>query len=142
MSGYNAASLYGRLGKPPKRIDTKTGTPMAVASLAVTLPASQSDETVTQWFNLICVGKVAEQLLRHDQGELVSVMVNLSMNQWQQAEGETVEQLSITANSLMSVRTSRPAGGRKSNDTPRKPVVSSRYKEYHRPELDFDRDPF
>lgn len=112
MSGYNAASLYGRLGREPKRIETKTGTPMAVTSLAVTLPVSQSEETATQWFNLVAFGKTAKLLLKHDAGDLVGVMGSLSMNRWQRGE-DTVEQLSVTAQAIMSARIARPSGGRK-----------------------------
>ena len=108
-------SANGRLGRAPKRIETRTGTVMAVSSLAVELQVGQSDETTTQWLNLVTFGKTAEQLLQHDQGDLVRVLGNVQIGRWDR-NGEPVDQLSVVAQALLSARTVRP-GGKKAQQT-------------------------
>lgn len=105
--------IHGRIGRDPKEIQTKTGTVMAVASVVVNLPIVRSDETEAVWLNLLAFGKVAESLLRHKQGDMVNVAGNVQMSQWTDANGELHSQWQVTADSLISARTTRPSGGRK-----------------------------
>ena len=52
-------SAYGRLGREPKPITTKTGKAMTVASLAVTVPSREDGERVdaTQWVSATRLGQ-------------------------------------------------------------------------------------
>ena len=49
-----ALSVYGRLGREPRAITTRTGKAMTVASIAVTVPSREDGETVdaTQWVSV------------------------------------------------------------------------------------------
>ena len=42
MSGHAAVSAYGRLTGDPREIKTRTGTPMTVGRLAVSLPCREN----------------------------------------------------------------------------------------------------
>lgn len=104
------ASAYGRLGQEPKRINTQSGKPMAVSSLAVSVGEAQDDHP--EWFGVVAFGRVADDLLRHQKGDLVSVSGRVQRSTWTRGDGQTVQQLQIVADSLISARTTRPAGGK------------------------------
>ena len=106
-----AISLYGRLGQDPRTVATKTGTPMATASLAVSL----SDDDSATWFGVVAFSRQADELTRHSKGDLVSVSGRLQVNRWTTQTGEAREQLQVVADTVLSARTVRPRGGRKAS---------------------------
>lgn len=106
-------SAYGRLGKTPERKETRNEKVMAVSSLAVDVASYDAAGEVTMWISIAAFGRTAEQLLRHDKGDLLSVMGRLTLRQWQDREGRDRESWSLLAESLHSSRTVRPKGGRK-----------------------------
>ena len=97
------ANAIGRLGREPKSIETKTGTPMSVASLAVDL-SDRDGEFHTQWLNLVGFGKCADLLAAHKKGDRVSVSGRCQINRWTNDEGQPQVQLSIVADSVISGR--------------------------------------
>ncbi len=101
-------AVYGRLGRAPRQIDTK-GQPMVVTTLAAKL--SKDSDTPT-WFSVAAFGRQGEDLLRHEQGDLVAVSGRLQLREYETREGEQRSELSVTADSIVSARTVRP-GGRK-----------------------------
>lgn len=103
-------AVYGRLTGEPKAIDTKTGTRMAVATLAVDIG---DDEVPTLWLGLACFGRLADDLLRHANGEPVSASGRLQVRRWAGPDGAQREQWQVVADALVSARTVRP-GARKS----------------------------
>lgn len=106
-----AISCYGRLGGDPRSIPTKTGNAMAVATLAVDI--SEDAEGPPQWFGIVCFGTVADTLLRHSKGDLVSVSGRLQRRTFTGRDGEEREQLQCIADTIVSARSVRPGGGRK-----------------------------
>ena len=44
MSGHAAVSAYGRLTGDPRALETRTGNPMTVGRLAVSLPCRENGE--------------------------------------------------------------------------------------------------
>jgi len=100
------ATVYGRLGKAPKEIATSTGTPMAAGQLAVVTAHAKNPDSVT-WVALLAFGRNAEALLACGQGDMVSATGRVQVNSWVNADGETVEQLQLVADSLHSSRTVR-----------------------------------
>ena len=88
-------SAYGRLGRDPKPITTRTGKAMAVASLAVTVSLREDGETVdaTQWVNITAFGKVADDLARHSKGEMLSVIGRAQLNRYRPQDGATRDDL-------------------------------------------------
>jgi single-strand DNA-binding protein len=105
-------AAHGRLGQDPKEITTKTGTKMAVATIAVTLDTRGEDQE-TEWFGLVAFGKLAESLLRHKRGDMLSASGRVQINTWTTDGGEQRRQFQIVADSVVSARTVRPGGGKR-----------------------------
>lgn len=103
------ASAYGRLGGAPRAIETKNGKPMAVATLAVDVG---DDEGPPLWLGIVAFGKLADLLLRHAKGDLVSASGRVQVRRWTDTDGSGREQLQLVADALVSARTVRPAAGR------------------------------
>lgn len=106
-----AISCYGRLGGDPRSIPTKTGNAMAVATLAVDI--AEDAEGPPQWFGVVAFGQVAETLLRHAKGDLLSISGRLQRRTYTDRNGEEREQLQVIADTIISARSVRPGGGRK-----------------------------
>lgn len=104
------ASIYGRLGQDPRSIDTKSGKTMVVASVAVSI--GEHDEPPL-WVGIMAFGRVADDLLRHAKGDLISASGRVQRSSWTTQTGEKREQLQIVADSVISSRTVRPSGGRR-----------------------------
>ena len=100
------ATVYGRLGRQPKEIATSTGTAMAVAQLAVSTAHAKNPDSTT-WLSVLAFGRNAESLLACGQGDMLSATGRVQANSWVNADGETVEQLQLVADSLHSSRTVR-----------------------------------
>ena len=67
-------AAYGRLGRDPRQHETKSGKPMASASLAVTVEARErgaDDAEGTLWLTVLAFGRVADELARHSAGDPV-----------------------------------------------------------------------
>ena len=123
MSGHAEVSAYGRLTGDPRAIETRTGNPMTVARLAVSLPCRENGEDgeATEFFGLVAFGELAESLARHVKGDTVGAFGRVKINRYSNRDGEAREELSIMADGLVSARTVRPGGGRK-----RKPAAAPR----------------
>lgn len=110
------ASAYGRLGKDPQEIQTKTGKAMTTANLAVDM--SQRDAEATLWLRVVAFGRLAEQLAKHGKGDPLSVSGKLELNKWQAQDGAERESWQLIADSIISARTSRPSGGQRTQAAP------------------------
>ena len=119
MSGHAAVSVYGRLTGDPRAIETRTGNPMTVGRLAVSLPCRDhgEDGEATAFFGLLAFGELAESLARHLKGDTVGAFGRVKINRYTNRDGEAREELSIMTDSLVSARTVRPGGGRKKKAT-------------------------
>ncbi len=105
-------ATYGRLGNDPRSIDTKSGKPMAVASVAVDVGDSSDEDAAPEWFGVVAFGGLAERLLQHGKGECISVSGRLQRRTYQDRSGEQRSQLQVVADNLVSARTARPSGGK------------------------------
>lgn len=115
MSAQIAA--YGRLGRDPRPVDTSSGKAMTVASVAVTGESRESGETGegTLWLDVVSFGRVADDLARHAKGDLVSVAGRMQLSRFTSStSGEVRESWQVVADALVSARTVRPKGGRRS----------------------------
>ncbi|MEQ1955325.1 single-stranded DNA-binding protein [Mesorhizobium sp. CN2-181] len=104
------SAIHGRLGRDPNQITTKTGTAMATAPVAVTLDGE------TLWVRVVAFNKLAEILLRHMKGEMVSVSGRCQLSKWTDQSGTPRETLEVIADSLISARSVRPSGGKKKSE--------------------------
>ncbi len=110
-------SLYGRLGADPVARETSTGKPMATASLACNMARRDAVGSDTEWFDLAAFGRTAEALLRHRQGDLVSLMGTLTRQRWTAPDGTERSRWSVLCDAIVSARVVRPTGGRKREET-------------------------
>lgn len=138
-----ALSAHCRLGRDPRAIDTATGKPMAVAPAAVNVPVIRSEDDETIWLDLVAFGRVAEQLLRHEKGDLLNIMGTVQIRKWTDQHGQDRESWSVTIDALISARTTRPGGGRKretgSHDQQRPEQRQQQAAErFQEPDADFD----
>lgn len=102
-------SAYGRLGQDPRSIETKSGKPMCVTSMAVELQ-DKDGESHTQWLNVVGFGKSADLLSKQKKGDLASISGRCQINRWTNGDGQEQEQLSVIVDSIISSRVVRPSG--------------------------------
>lgn len=108
---------YGRIGRDPRDIPTRTGTAMAAVSLAVEVPCrNEGDDGATLWLDVLGFGSVATEPMRHAKGDSVSVSGRLALNRYQANDGSERESWQCIADSVISARTVRPKGGRRKGD--------------------------
>ena len=62
-------AIYGRLGIDPEARTTRNDKPMATASIAVDAKLDSSDRQETIWLSVLALEKLAEAILRHQQGD-------------------------------------------------------------------------
>lgn len=98
----------GRLGQGPKEINTQSGKPMTVASMAVELG---EDETL--WLGIVAFDQLAEILARHNATDCLSVTGRLQINRYTDRNGEEQEHLQVIADTLVSAHSPRPGTGEK-----------------------------
>ena len=94
-------AIHGRLGRDAKLIDTQSGKPMAVASIAVDLPDKAGDYK-TEWLELLAFGRMAEQLAGHKKGEAVSAYGRGQINEYQNNTREVSRQLQVVVDGIVS----------------------------------------
>lgn len=139
-------SAYGRLVADPQTRTTNSGTSMAMARMAVSLPcnAAESGEA-TFWLGVIAFGKQADALAKHQKGDLVSVAGNMQVNQWTGQDGGIQTGYQVIADSVISARTVRPVGKQgqqgQATDALRRAQQPSRDEYDQRPPFD-DETPF
>ena len=110
-------SVHGRLGGAPREISTTSGKPIAVASVALTLP-TRSDEESTFWLGVAAFGRQAEELLRAQKGETISAMGRCQLSSWTGRDGTEREQPQIVADAIVHARSARPSGRKRRGDRP------------------------
>ena len=87
---------------------------MALTTAAVDATPGNSEVQQTLWLSVMAFGKQAEQLLKHSKGELISLHGKATQNTWKDKDGNERTGLTLIVDSIVSARTARPGGGRKS----------------------------
>jgi single-stranded DNA-binding protein len=105
-------SCYGRLGQDPRSIETKSGKPMCVCSIAVDV-VDRTGSACTQWLGVVAFGGVADNLARHAKGDPIGVSGRVQQNSYTKGDGSSVTELQIVADNIVSARTVRPGGKKK-----------------------------
>ena len=109
-------SAYGRLGRDPRPVETSSGKAMTVASRGDGSRAGKRETGEgTLWLDVVSFGRVADDLARHAKGDLVSVAGRMQLSRFTSStSGEVRESWQVVADALVSARTVRPKGGRRS----------------------------
>jgi single-strand DNA-binding protein len=144
MSGFNQATLLGRLVAPPEELTTKSGKLFIKATIAASVYQKNSDGTSEERTNFVPVtvfGRTAEVFLKHVyKGDMVHLVGSLTSNEWTTGAGDkrlslslVIEQLNLLPNERAKPSPKpqpKPPAERPAEDKPR-----------HKPELDENGDP-
>jgi single-strand DNA-binding protein len=109
------ASVYGRLGGDPAAREARSGSAMATASLGVEVSRPGSDASDTEWLTLVAFGTTAGEMMRNRKGDLVAVMGQMSRSRFTDRNGQDRASWGVVTEALVSARTVRPRGSRKSS---------------------------
>ena len=91
-------AFWGTLGKDPELKTSKTGNPFATMNVVVTVGTSDDGKDVGQWLRVACFGETAKAIAsRAKKGDRVYVEGNLTMTQWNDAQGEVRHGLNVAA---------------------------------------------
>ena len=125
-----AIAAWGRLARDPRPIETRTGTPMTVATLAVDVAGQRDgdDDAEPLWLNVVAFNRLADTLARHAKGDPVSVSGTLQQRAYTASDGERRVNLECVADAILSARAVRPGGGKRK-------AASSRSASSSRPNL-------
>jgi len=97
---------HGRLGNDPKAIETKSGKPTVVATIA----ADAGDEEPL-WLGLVAFGSQADTRAKHAKGDHVSVSGRIQRRTYTDRQGAEQTQLQLVADSIISARSVQPDTG-------------------------------
>jgi len=103
------ASISGRLRGDPVERTTRNDQPMTTVSVAVNV-ARSSEDAVTEWVGVVAFGGTGELLARNRKGDLVEAMGTLTRSTFTDREGNGRASWSLTAEAILSVRTSQNDG--------------------------------
>jgi single-strand DNA-binding protein len=112
MSAQLAA--YGRLGTNPVERTSQAGKAWATCSMAITMRGDADAPPL--WVGVVAFGRAAETLCRHAKGDLLSVSGQMKVNRWRDNAGNDREQLQVIADVVISAKSVRPGGGRRSGE--------------------------
>jgi single-strand DNA-binding protein len=91
-------AFWGALGRDPELKTSKAGTPYAGMNVVVTVGAADDGKDVSQWLRVTCFGDAAKAIAaRARKGDRVYVEGALTMNQWNDANGEVRHGLNVAA---------------------------------------------
>lgn len=91
-------AFWGALGKNPELKTSKAGTPYAGMNVVVTVGKSDDGKDIGQWLRVTCFGGSAKAIAsRAKKGDRVYVEGALTMNQWNDAQGEVRHGLNVAA---------------------------------------------
>ena len=109
-------ATYGRLARDPRTHETKSGVPMTTATIAVSVEGrgGGEGEEGTLWLQLVGFARQADDLARHRHGDLLSPSGRWQLSRYTTNAGEAREGWQMIVDSVVSSRTVRPGGGRRS----------------------------
>ena len=107
---------HGRLARDLRSHETKSGVSMTMATIAASVDGRGVDERGegTLWLQLVGFARQADDLARHRQGDLLSPSGRLQLSRYTTNAGEAREGWQVIVDTVVSSRTVRPDGGRRS----------------------------
>lgn len=110
------ASVYGRLGQDPTIRTGQSGKDFTTCSVAVDATRPGKDQE-TVWLNVSAFGRAGQELSRLLKGELCALTGTVHKTRYyRKNDGAEVEQLSLTAEAVVSARSVCPGAKRKPTD--------------------------
>lgn len=110
-------AAYGRIAADVQTKPTSNGSTMAFTRLAVSLPCREAEDGASvMWLGVTAFGKQADALAHHLKGDVISVSGVLQVRQWTGQNGDAQSGYSLLVDSVMSSKTVKTAGGRRSDN--------------------------
>ena len=120
-------AFWATLGKDPSLRTSKTGNPFATMNVVITVGTADDGKDVSQWLRVACFGDTAKNITsRAKKGDRVYVEGTLTMNQWNDAQGEVRHGLNVAARKVERVasigknRERKPGTYQENDDAPPK----------------------
>ncbi|QQG35080.1 MAG: single-stranded DNA-binding protein [Deltaproteobacteria bacterium] len=113
MTGIAKIMIIGRLGNDPELKYSQAQTAMCTLRVAVSEKKKEGNsfEASTEWFNVLCFGKTAENAHRYlKKGRQVYADGKLHVRKWTDKEGNTRFSLDIVANQVLFLGANRDDG--------------------------------
>ena len=108
MVGMSKITIIGHLGNDPELRFSQGQLPMCTLRVAVSERKKERDsfEDVTEWYNVICFGKTAENAHKYlKKGRQIYADGRLSVRKWTDKDGNNRLGLDITVNQLIYLGT-------------------------------------
>ena len=112
MTAPVTISVAGRLARDPEPKRTANGNDMALATIAVDLPAGRDAEPETWWLSLMAFGRTSGELAKHRKGDRLTVMGSLQRSRYRGRDGEERESWTVLCDAVLGPRSPRPSGQR------------------------------
>jgi len=118
----NNVVLVGRLGNDPELKNTNSGTAICKFRLAVARPPRRDDdggrgEEVTDWINITCWGKVAENVERYlSKGSLVGCEGRIQTSTWDKEDGSKGYGVEVNAARVQFLESKKDREERRDDD--------------------------
>ena len=107
---FQATFVLGRLGRDPQRTVSKAGKPIAKFSVAT--DSFSGGSKYTEWHNIVCFGKLAENAVRYlKKGSVVFLIGKNQTTKWEDKNGETKRHTAIIALEVKFISTPGTSGG-------------------------------
>ena len=110
MTAPVTISVAGRLARDPEPKRTANGNDMALATIAVDLPAGRDAEPETWWLSLMAFGRTSGELAKHRKGDRLTVMGSLQRSRYRGRDGEERESWTVLCDAVLGPRSPRPSG--------------------------------
>ena len=112
----NSVVLVGRLANDPEMRHAASGTQITKFRIAVSRPPRRdSDEQETDWLNVVCFGKTAENAAQYlDKGSLVGIEGRVQSRTWEGQDGKRRYEVEINAFRVQFLETRQEAERRRS----------------------------
>ena len=117
----NRTDFWGRLTADPEVRQTRSGKAVASLRCAINSRVKQGDDWVDGepvYVDVTVWGKYAEQAEAHGKGASIGVSGRLTMDKWQDKDGNNRSKLYVTAERIAWIDTSRVAVEPKPTPTP------------------------
>lgn len=110
MPVLNRVQLIGHVGQEPKITETNEGKTYATLSLATNEPYKKGEEweTMTEWHNLVCFGKLTSLVSRLKKGSMIFCEGKLRSNRWTDKEGIKRQSTSIVIQNIQVIDHLKP----------------------------------
>lgn len=119
---YSKTIIIGHVGSTPKAKPSNSGTNVTSFPVAVDSYSGKDKEKKTEWFNVVCFGKIADLCVKFlDKGSVVAVDGTVQLRSYtSQKDGTTKYSLDLVANNVTFLSSKKQDSGAPSKQSTQK----------------------